>query len=212
MIEFEQKYVFHPRDLDAIWEIFRNRFDCSSHLVRQFYDEGPMKLRYRMELEQASREKKSKIKSPNTYSVSEEQFTPIPSTVFEGGFAKSKRRLQKLRLTAASQMKRTEDFERTHKLTLDIFYTMRKLMKYDTTRLRTGAYVYALVAEVETMVRPGTKLVNLDFRLPKSLRPFLLHTVDSRDPRDKIFGSKSLCDRPSVFRQIFARMDELAKA
>ena len=205
-LEFEQRFMLDGRRSDALFdELIEPRSNPSTfvdmarpkpgiliHRIRQFYDDGD---RYRHSGEtwdhegcitpfKYVKEKKKSLYLDTSYSANSEEEEDVTPLEFEQGWAKSKRRLQKIRFQVPSVIDE-------HRTVVDFFYT-----DLFTDR---GRYVYAVSAEDEVMLDNTVKSLYLDFQLPIYLQQYLLCVVDSRDPEMKTFRSANMIDtRESV--------------
>lgn len=194
LIEFEQKYLFNPKQAQQVLGVLQ-KYNASSSLVRQFYElsEGQW-LRYRYQGGKAVKEIKTRIPFNTPYSISTEVSAECYDSVFEEGFAKSQNRLQKLRYQLN---KRTRETALDHSIVFDFFLTQTQLPTY---KYPNDFYVYAIICEVEYLLTPQRTDIDLNFRIPLDFSSLLVKRLDSNDPLSKKFGSRELIDKPKVVR------------
>ena len=203
-IEFEKKFVL---DLDAqqtiLERIYSKRYGVPEiDYIWQCY--GAKKdnrfraaINNRTGVISAIKEVKKSIKVPVHYSVNmESDDETITPSSFMRKFARSNKRLCKIRWTLRGSAMMDSTFPVDHKLMVDLFVPV-------PPRLATVPFCfdhlkpYALIAETETILGVNTTALNLDFQLPAFLAPYCIKAVDKRD-NDKAFTAYSLCYTPDV--------------
>ncbi len=200
-LEFEQKYLLDPRQTEAIDRVLKSRSDLKVVGIRQFYNGSENRYREKYDFqtreEIATKERKTKIKIDAPYTVSlEDEPETISIDEFNRKFDASKRRLVKIRLIVNGT-------PIGHKVMVDFF------IRPGDKKLMDPHNVYAIMAEVETVLDGDTKTLYLDLALPIYLEPFLLKKIDSRDPSARDFKSANMTeDRVGDIEQALAKLYE----
>lgn len=200
MIEIEHKYAFDPKDRDAIRAVLDGWHSSRTSLIRQFYDAD---YRYRHDPEgyphQYVQEDKKKIKVRAPWVASTEISIPMTENAFENGYQNSQRRLMKLRYTVERTLR--NGLGEGQCLFVDFFLTEDD---FSTLDIWERYRVYAIVAEVEVMIGPDTRRVDLRLDIPEALRQFVLLDVGrcTDDELKSAFSSKQLTDNTKGIRAI----------
>jgi hypothetical protein len=186
-LEFEQKYLLDQRKADVIEAALRERSDLKIIPIRQFYNNSENRYRSAFDMttrqEISTKEKKTKIKLDTSYSINyEDDPESIPLDEFDKKFEASKRRLVKIRYVVSGT-------PIGHKVMVDFFIRPGEKKLMDTVN-----NVYAVVAEVETVLNENTVSLYLDLALPIYLERFLLKKIDSRDASGKSFKSANMTE------------------
>lgn len=199
-LEFEQKFVLDLRRHEQIKAEMGHRMwdGVSGKLmsIRQYYDEDGDRYRSSVHGTDAPdiiREDKKGVKIGARYSISLEHDKsaekPVSLEEFERGWKKNEnRRLQKIRYTVPGH-------RQGHKVMVDFFYT-------NNSDPNDAEECYAVIAEAETVLKPDTEALYLDFSLPIYLERYCLHIVDDSDPAMKIFKSANMVDTPANIDQV----------
>lgn len=193
-IEIEQKYILHPHRIAELRHNLRLA-GVDSVLVRQYYEHDKSEKewqRYRRINENCVLEVKDNINIGQTYSIARERSMPIPKTVWKAGWRKSKKRVTKLRFEP-SQYAGPKWSSQVHTVAVDVFLTTVDENALDFDQRYTP---YAVVAEIETIWTSDTKQLDLDFKLPKGLEPFVILKVDRTQAYAKRFSAINMCDDP----------------
>jgi hypothetical protein len=193
-LEFEQKFVLDLRRHEQIKAELAHRVwdGVSGKIVsiRQFYDEDGDRYRVSVHGNDAPsyiRETKRSVKIGAPYSISLEQEKYVSDEDFEKGWEKNKtRRLQKTRYTVPGH-------RQGHKVMVDFFFTKD---------INHNDDCYAIIAEAETVLKPDTQTLYLDFCLPIYLERFSLIIVNDSDPAMKVFKSANMVDTPEKIEQV----------
>lgn len=199
-LEFEQKFILDLRRVDElVYDMTERSLYLPGHeikLIRQLYDDNG--YRYRVTDQTASdgkrleriyeRENKRAIKLDVTYAINVEDPDTILAEEFNERWGRAKKRLQKIRHEIPGRYP-------DQIIMVDFFYTL------------DGPYtknsdIYAVVAEVESMITSETETLYLDFSLPIYLEQYSIKRVDQRDPEMKIFRSANMVDTPESIKAL----------
>lgn len=125
------------------------------------------------------REHKQSIQMGAPYSVSIEDAVILTEPEFNEAWEKSTFKLAKSRFVLAS----TEiGSPLSHRVTVDFIES-----------LHNADRVYAVVAEIEAILDPLFTYIDLDFKLPEFLKPYLLWKHDANHHRAKEFSARAVC-------------------
>ena len=202
-LEFEQKFVLDLRRHEEIkLELSHRVWDGVSGkvtFIRQFYDENGERYRSSVHGSDAPDlicEVKKKVNIGSKYSISlEQEMPPITPEDFEKGWKKNEmRRLQKIRYTIPGH-------RAGHKVMVDFFYRGPDAENIDEC--------YAVIAEAETVLKPDTEALYLDFSLPIYLERYCLVAVDNSDPEMKVFRSANMVDVPEKIEEVKRAINKL---
>jgi len=208
MLEFEKKYILDDKRQDEILKIVHG-YGATEEYLRQFYMSNIASEwdRYRFNGTVALLEKKVGINIGVDYSINREGSMEVPMSTFESGWKTAKRRLRKVRYTVpAGSFPTEEDMSPVHTLVLDIFLTDHDpLAERGIDRFAN----YAIMAEVECILDDTHRVVDTNFQLPRSLQPFCLLAVDSRDSSSKAFSSLNLFDEATNVEKVRQTIERL---